>query len=81
MKRNELAHDDARFVLVRADDDGTIRAFARLNWRCWLQSGQSRSQLAAVMRRGLRLGKYVRGALRSLNSVLAMRSLCNTSSK
>jgi hypothetical protein len=48
---------------------------SRLNWRCLLQAGQTLPNWPLWTAQRERRGKYVRGALRSLNSVLAMPSL------
>ena len=45
-----------------------------LNWRCLLQVGQTLPNWPQWTAQRERRGKYVRGALRSLNSVLAMPS-------
>ena len=48
---------------------------SRLNWRCLLQAGQTLPNWPQWSAQRERRGKYVRGVLRSLNSVLAMPSL------
>ena len=53
---------------------------SRLNWRCLLQPGQTPPNWPQLAQRERR-GKYVRGALRSLNSVLAMPSRRSTKPK
>ena len=54
---------------------------SRLNWRCLLQSGQTLPNWPQWTAQRERRGKYVRGALRSLNSVLAMPSRRSTKPK
>ena len=51
---------------------------SRLNWRCLLQSGQTLPNWPQWSAQRERRGKYVRSALRSLNSVLAMPSRHST---
>ena len=51
---------------------------SRLNWRCLLQSGQTLPTWPQWTAQRERRGKYVRSALRSLNSVLAMPSRHST---
>ena len=54
---------------------------SRLNWRCLLQAGQTLPNWPLWTAQRERRGKYVRGALRSLNSVLAMPSRRSTKPK
>ena len=51
---------------------------SRLNWRCLLQAGQTLPNWPQWSAQRERRGKYVRGALRSLNIVLATRTLRST---